>query len=468
MLDPHQPRGDRLPNAKMPLAKTIAEQKDVKRSREHIANLHKSGYSTSVTSTVAGVKRRAALGFEHAGVKRGADKLDSGRAKKAKPTTSFMDYLLKGQDAGKTAAAGSSTAASSSSKQNVEGQNGRADVQKTSEAKRRKLEAESRATNVDNKANVATTDEDTTLAATTKAADKAGDQKTSGAKECELNSKSCANNVDNKANVAATDKGTTVASTDNDTTVAATDKDTTVTATSKAEAQLDSSPNSDMKPEVGDSVTHSEAVSTPESSPKEGPKSSTTSSDGADSQTMTTGNTSVGSILAKGSIPVGVSEAQTPGKPEAAESDTSVAGKKRKAGEASSTPDKDSTSVDASEVQTDGKPETADNDILAAAKKRKADDEGSNPPKKPKLESSNPKNVLRNYDSACYMNATLHLLHTIPDFAELRNTSSEEVEADRILSQSEMYSVLGRGREAMKNRIKLCEHLAEKAERNEL
>jgi hypothetical protein len=498
MFDPLHPHRDRLPKAKIPLAKTEAEQEDVRRSRDHINTLHKSGYSTSVTSAVAGVKRKSVFAdnmavaqarIEQAGMKRRAAELDSGRAKKAKPTASFMDYLPKDQDDRKTTPAGSSTAVSPPLKQKSVANttaNAKAAAKggdlTAPEAKRRKLNPNPCATNVDNKANVAatkkdtipatasnatnksaaqktseakgskvksescapnvaTTDNNTTPAATSKSAPKVDDQKTSEAKECESDSKSPATDVDNKANNAATDK------------------DIAVAATPEEGAHVESGPVSSTKAKVFDSIAQSETVSNPDSS------------DGADTQSSTTDNTSVGTSPAKDSSPVSTSEAPTVEIPGVTESVTSIAGKKRKADEEGLDSSNDPTPVYANDAQTAEKPEAIEGVPSVAGAKRKAEDEGSNPAKRRKLGPGNPYNVLHNYSAACFMNATAHVLHTIPEFATSRNKSSKELEANKILSRAEMKSaVLGKESDnaTSKNRRKLRDHLAAKAEGGEL
>jgi hypothetical protein len=393
--------------------------------------------------------------IEQAGMKRRAAELESGRAKKAKPTASFMDYLPKGEDDSKTTAAGRSTAVSPPSKQNSVAKTtanakavAKAGDQTSPEPKRRKLNPKPCATDVDNKANAAATNKDTiSPTAASKATSKADGQKTSESKGCELNSEPLVTNVENKANNVNTDK------------------DTDVAAISSKEAHIDSGPSSDTKAEVVDSVAQSEAVSDADSSRELLPKPSVAASDGADVQEPTTKDTSVGTFQSKEPTSVGTSEAQTAEKPEATECVTSVAGQEREAEEDGSDPCNDSDLVGANDAQTAEKPEATESIQPVADAKRKAEDEGSNPAKKAKLELANPYNVLHNYSGACFMNATAHILHTIPKFANLRNESSEELKANNILSQEEMMSaVLSKGSDddTIKNRKKLRDHLAEK------
>jgi len=512
---------------------------------------------------VAGVKRRAVFDdnmavvrarIEQAGMKRRAAELDSGRAKRAKPTTSFMDYLPKDEDDRKTTAASSSTAVSPPLKQNgvtkttananaaakagdqiapaakrrkpnpessatnidskadiaatnkdtipatVSKATHKADDQTIPEAKRRKLNPKSCGTNVDDKANVAATNKDTISAASSKVTSKADDQKISEAKGCQVESKSCAPSIDNKDKVATTDNDTTLAATskytaqaddqktseakefesnskslagnvDNKDKVVATDKATAVAAPSKEGTLAGSSPISDVKAKVVDSVAQSEAVSDPDSSRKRTPQPLAAASDGADTQTPTTENTSVDTLPAKDPPPVSTSESQTAETPEATESITSVACKKRKADEEGSSPSNDSTRVGADEAQTAGQPEATASVPSVADAKRKAEDEGSNPAKKRKLEPRNPYNVLYNYAEGCYINATTHLLHTTSKFSTLREESNKELEANQILTQDEMKSaVLGDAShdETLGNRKKLRDYLAKKAGCNNL
>ncbi len=102
--------------------------------------------------------------------------------------------------------------------------------------------------------------------------------------------------------------------------------------------------------------------------------------------------------------------------------------------------------------------------------KRKADDGISSPAKKPKLQSGNPQNSLVNYRQACFMNASLHVLHSIPAFAAMKNGGNEAIEADDVLSGSEMRSALvgGRTRAAEAARAKLRDHLRSRNRGNEL
>lgn len=102
--------------------------------------------------------------------------------------------------------------------------------------------------------------------------------------------------------------------------------------------------------------------------------------------------------------------------------------------------------------------------------KRQADDEIASPSKKRKVESSNSENCLSNFRQACYQNASLQLLQTIPNLAALKNESSDEIEADNILSESEMKAAASGGKTRLKDeaRGKLRDHLRSKAERKEL
>lgn len=422
-FDTHQPQPEHLPKVKIPLTKTESEHKNVQRSREQIAKSHKSGLSSSMNFPVAGVKRRAEhhddniskkSKFEAAangGHKRRAAELDSGRAKKAKPT-SFMDYLKEDQLEKKPAAASGLTAPSSSSKQKVDGQSGgAAEIPKVDSAivTAKHVEDKNGGTDTTARAKAAVK----SPAPATKC--KSADQQTGEGKKYEIDSTSSAATIDNKA---------------------------TVAATSKAEAQIDSCPTSNAKAKQVDSAVQPEIVSNPESSRKPVPKLSAVASDDADAQTTKTERVSVDFNPAKDSAPVESNEAQTVEKPRAANS--------------------------SDEPKPSDKPAATESINPVAGTKRKGDDEVSSPAKKPKLQSSNPKNALHNYGQACFMNASLHVLHSIPDFAVLTNKSSEETKADDILSKFEMKAALGCGGPITENRTKLRDHLRSREERNEL
>lgn len=113
----------------------------------------------------------------------------------------------------------------------------------------------------------------------------------------------------------------------------------------------------------------------------------------------------------------------------------------------------------------------ADSITLQAGNKRKRDDETSSAHKRPKLRSSNPENSLYNYRDACFINASLLALHSIPAFAGLANEGNDECNVDSVISTAEMKLALARGRRREKQedaRTKLRYHLRLKAERNEL
>lgn len=107
---------------------------------------------------------------------------------------------------------------------------------------------------------------------------------------------------------------------------------------------------------------------------------------------------------------------------------------------------------------------------LRTEHKRKRDEEIESPVKKSKLLSGNPENSLRNYRQACFINASLHILHSVPAFASMRNDNSDMTVADNILDETEMKIAGAGGRTRAKEdaREKLRYHLRMKAGRNEL
>ena len=111
----------------------------------------------------------------------------------------------------------------------------------------------------------------------------------------------------------------------------------------------------------------------------------------------------------------------------------------------------------------------ADNANMGLEKKRKGDDETSGPVKKPKLQSNHAENSLHHYGQACFINATMHLLHSVPAFADMENEDNDVTEADNNLNKEEMNRASGTGqtRERQDVRAKLRNHLEPKAERGE-
>lgn len=383
-------------------------------------------------NTTAGAKRRAEYDDDNAskrsrigevpktGVNRSAAELDGGRAKRAK-SASFMDHL-NGPDEEKAAAAdgvsaGSKTATEDSN-QKAGGQSGKtASKAKADPA----LDTVGRMDNKNDGAKQAKAK--ATVKSPTPATQQTGEVKRS------------------KADIASSP---------------ATIKQKAAAAnTSKANAKMESGPTSDTKAEQTDGI----AKSGP--SPKRVGKQPAAGSEKVDIQKTKTQNSPVTSIAAQISATVNPKEEQTVKKVTAASpTGSKQEGCAAKHHVADSTPDKD---------YSPEKPATGGGVPPTAGVKRKADDEVSSPAKKPKLEARKYQTSLVNYSRACFMNASLHLLHSIPNFAVLENEGDEEIRADSILNREEMKSaVLGRGEPKKAACDKQREHLKLRKESGEL
>lgn len=104
--------------------------------------------------------------------------------------------------------------------------------------------------------------------------------------------------------------------------------------------------------------------------------------------------------------------------------------------------------------------------IKGQGEKRKSSDEIAGPAKRAKLEC----HALRNYRQACFINASMQLLHSIPIFAAMGNEDNDVPDGDSNLTEEEMRQASGSGHSRQKEelRTKLRNHLRAKAEQGEL
>ncbi len=455
--DYRQPRPDRLPKLKIPLAKTESESKAVQRSREQYANLDRPGRVISVYTTAAGVKRRAEYDDDSIpkrsriektsspSTKRSAPELDSGRTKRAK-LTSFMDHLNE-HDENKAARADDVIAASKTATAYSKPQAGRQRSKPASKAKADPKVVTTKHADDNNHGTKRTKTKAPVESPMPAARPKTHVHQSGEMKRSTLNEASSAATIEKKANVANT---------------------------MKANPEMESGPIFDTKAEQAD------VTAKPGPSPKRAKRQSAAASEKIDTQKNKTRDSPFTSTAAQIPASVDSKEGQTmkkvtaadpsdktksADKPAEAEKHTPPSGSKQeccaaKPNLAGKSPDRTNSSE---------KPAATKSVTATAGIKRKLDDEVSSPAKKPKLEASKHQNSLYNYSRACFMNATLHLLHSIPNFAVLQNESDEATRADAILNQEEMRSaVMGRGKPKLAACDKQREHLKFRNESDEL
>ena len=407
---------------KIPIAKTGSEYQRIKDEREHIRRLHETGHSTFVTTTVAGAKRAAnnqdgnvskkpkPETAARAGLNRRADKSNSSPATKS-GLGSFMDYLRPQTETRPMTGSSSTSGSRPTPKQKTDRQS--VGVIERAEA----VPATVTAKHIDDKKGGNDTKVEAKAAVKPRAPTikrKADEAQSRTVKRCKTNPVFSAGEADSKASVAVTSKAV-------------------------PRIASDSIPKATAK--RVDNAGQPENASNQESSAKPVEKPSLATN----RKTKTkTNDMHFDRVIYKDIPPVDSTTARTVEEPTV-----------------NASPDKSSSS---------NKPAATKSATATAGTKRKANDEVSNPAKKPKLQAGNPRNSLRNPRQACFMNASLHVFHSIPVFAALKNESSKETKADNVLSQAEMKLALGRGQKRQNEdaRAKLRDHLRLKEERNEL
>jgi hypothetical protein len=427
MFDPRQPQPDRLTKTKIPVAKTSQQHKDNKQLREQTGGFGRSELSSSATTTVTRKKRagdartgsaskrvRNEIGTE-AGVKRKANEQSSRRLEKPKISglAECLEIIEKTSGAGDGLKAGPKVP-STGSKQKADGQSGQAIL-------RSKAQTPSGSPKLPD---IKHTSEDTvakvkvdikSVSPSTKR--KAEGEEGGVMKRSKPNSSSTATAVDSKTNVAAT---------------------------STAEPKTESSCNAHTTAKQVDGPKPYEKASKPISSVKAAQEQSLAAGEMLGCPKTSGNDVCVDIFVPENPAVVGSGAARAQdGSTAAAPSDS---------------------------TKSPVKATPPDNTTCAASQKRKRDDEGKSPAKKPKLQSSNPQNSLHNYRQACFINESLHVLHSIPAIAAFCDESSDATEADDLLSEAELKLAMASGKTRQKEdaRSELRDHLRFDAERDEL
>jgi hypothetical protein len=410
---------------KIPLAKTDGQYRGIRHHREQMAMFRRPDHSKPPkTATVAGIKRRVKEQSGHTppkttagaatGVKRKADEQNSGSAKRPK-IGSFMDYLPK---AGNQFEADNGLKACTKSPST--GAKNKADGQSAGASEGSKVEIAALSTKPTN-------DKNTVTNATAKPK-QAPRSHTPGAKR----------KVEEQQGVA---KGSGLDSASSQTTV---DKKATSGGTSTFGPQKESFQNNSVTADKANSAERCENGSESESLVKPVETPSLTTSCEQDRSKTTTGDTFANLDLQQ----------------------------KRPSGEFNETQVKEDLEVTeiSDKAKSQIEPATTGSTTLRTEHKRKRDEEIESSVKKSKRPSGNPENSLRNYRQACFINASLHILHSVPAFASMRNDNSDMTAADNILDETEMKIAGAGGRTRAKEdaREKLRDHLRMKAGRNEL
>jgi hypothetical protein len=428
MFDPRQPQPDRLPKAKIPVSKTSQQHKDNKQFREQMGGFGRSGLSSSSANTTVTRKKHAGdartgsasrrvrteIGPE-AGVKRKANEQSSRRLEKPK-TSGFAECLeiTEKRSAADDGLKAGPKAPSTRSKQKADEQSGEA-------IEGSKVQTPSGSPELPD---INHTSEDTaakvkvdikSVSPSTKR--KAEGEQGGVMKRSKPNSSSNATTVDSRANVATT---------------------------STTEPKTKSSCNAHAIAKQVDGPKRYEKASNPNSPVKAAQEQSL-----AASEMLGCPKTNGNDICVETFVP----------------ENPAVVGSG-----AASAQDRSTAAAPSDSTKSPVKATPPDNTTWAASQKRKRDDEGESPAKKPKLQSSNPQNSLHNYRQACFINASLHVLDSIPAIAAFCDESSDATEADDLLSEAELILAIAGGKTRQKEdaRGKLRDHLKLKAEGGEL
>jgi hypothetical protein len=411
---------------KIPLAKTDGQYRGIRHHREQMATSRRPDHSKPPkTATVAGIKRRAEEQSGHTpkkpkttagaatGVKRKADEQNSGPAKRPK-IGSFMDHLPKADNQFEA-----DNGLKVCTKSPSTGVKNKADGQSAGASEGSKVEIAALSTKQTNDKN--------TVALATAKSKQAPKSHTPGTKE----------RAEEQQGVA---KGSGLNSASSQATV---EKKATSGGTSTVGPQKESFQDNSATADRASSAercengTESELLVKPVQTP------SLVASCEQDRSKTTTGDTFANLDLQQ--------------KRPSAEHETKV----KEDLEATKISDKAKSQIE---------PATTGSITLRTEQKRERDEEIESPVKKSKLLSGNPENSLRNYRQACFINASLHILHSVPAFASMRNDNSDMTAADNILDETELKIAGAGGRTRAKEdaREKLRDHLRMKAGRNEL
>jgi hypothetical protein len=454
-FDPRDPPEDRLPTMKIPRAKTDEEHQAVAQSREQMGDIRRSGLSSSssASTTVSGVKRAAEEHDDNA-TKKPKITTDTMTSKKRKAGEEYSQWgkrtkleMFMGYRKTQTAKkpeAGSRKGGNKHSPSSKFGPNGHRG------APIRRVNAESADVNAKDVEDKKDTSDDTANAqAVVKSAAakrKAGEQGSAAAKKSNIENASDGEKSGGKAIIADTSKPepqteshpSITAKADRDDKAEQCEKDTKLGSLSKPDEKTSPSADDDNNRPSTMNENNPVDADAPNNLAQVDPTATR-----VEDQVVVTEDRSVDAEPPKNPAVVNANAART------------------------EQPVTDAKPVD--ETDSTGEQALTDNATSEGAKKRKRDDDIAGPAKKPRL-SSSAENSLKNYGQACFMNASLHLLHSVPTFAGMKNEDGEATKADNVLNKAEvdLASAGGQTRKKKDVRARLRRHLKAKTDSNEL